>query len=181
MIYVALLRGINVGGNNKVSMQELRHMFESIGMSHVSTYINSGNVIFHHGAMSEPELAGKLEKEIHKVFGFPVNVLVVSKPSLLAIAKELPDEWVNDDSMKCDVLFLWHGVNTPEIMDQLTLKPEIDHVKYVHGALLWAAERKNVTKSGMMKIAGTPLYKQMTVRNCNTLRKLVTLVNTAEE
>jgi len=181
MIYVALLRGINVGGSNKVNMQELVRMFESVGMTNVSTYINSGNVLFQHEPMAEPEIAEVLEKAILKTFGFPVNVVVVSKLNLLAIAKELPSEWVNDETMKCDVMFLWDEVNSPGIMDQLLLKPDIDKVKYVHGALLWAAERKDVTRSGMMKIAGTPLYKKMTIRNSNTLRKLVALVSSVDD
>lgn len=181
MIYIALLRGINVGGNNKVNMQELARMFETVGMTNVSTYINSGNVLFQHAPAAELKIANVLEEAILKTFGFPVSVVVVSKPSLLAIAEELPDEWVNDATMKCDVMFLWDEVNKPEVIDQLTLKPDIDKVRYVHGALLWAAERRNVTRSGMMKIAGTPLYKKMTIRNSNTLRKLVTLVTAIDD
>lgn len=176
MIYVALLRGINVGGNNKVSMQELKLVFESVGMLDVSTYINSGNVLFRSDIADQLELASLLEAAIENKFGFRVNVVVVSKPDLFAIAKELPDSWVNDDTMKCDVMFLWHDVNSPEIMQQVTLKPDIDRVKYVHGALLWSVDRKLVTRSGLMKVATSPLYKQMTIRNSNTLRKLVALV-----
>lgn len=74
--------------------------------------------------------------------------------------------------MKCDVMFLWDKYNNKSVIEQLTIKPEIDEVKYVHGALVWKVDRKNVTKSGMMKIVGTDLYRNMTVRNCNTVRKI---------
>ncbi len=176
MKYVALLRGINVGGNNKVSMQELRQVFEQAGMSNVSTYINSGNVLFESSTSPKAALAQTLEIAIKAKFGFVVKVLVYSGAELLAIAKQLPDIWTNDDSMKCDVMFLWEEVDNPEVLEQLAIKPDIDTVKYVPGALLWSADRKQLTRSGMMKLAGTDLYKQMTIRNCNTLRKLAHLI-----
>lgn len=61
-------------------------------------------------------------------------------------------------------------------MKQLRHKPEIEDVRYVPGALLWRVDASNVTRSGMMKLAGTPLYKKMTIRNCNTARKLLELM-----
>jgi uncharacterized protein (DUF1697 family) len=176
MIYVALLRGINVGGNNKVAMVDLKVVFEQAGMTNVLTYINSGNVIFQSDETSKTTLARLLEKSIETRFGFFVKVLVWDKSSLLALAKKLPDRWVNDTTMKCDVMFLWEDFDGPGVMRQLTIKPEIDEVKYFPGALLWRVDRDKVTRSGMMKIVGTELYKHMTIRNCNTLRKLAALM-----
>lgn len=69
MIYIALLRGINVGGNNKVAMLELRSVFEQAGMKNVTTYINSGNVIFE-SELSKNKLASMLELAIEQKFGF---------------------------------------------------------------------------------------------------------------
>jgi uncharacterized protein (DUF1697 family) len=175
MIYIALLRGINVGGNNKVSMQELKLVLEQAGMKNVKTYINSGNVLFESELMGTTKIAALLEKVIEAKFGFNVKVLVWDKYSLAALEDALPKTWVNDTVMRCDILFLWETIDSPLIVDQLTLKPGIDNVKYEKGALLWSVERKNATKSGMLKIIGTDIYKQMTIRNCNTLRKLVTL------
>jgi uncharacterized protein (DUF1697 family) len=126
--------------------------------------------------VSKTKLAQLLEQVIETKFGFFVKVLVWDKPSLLTLARELPDSWVNDTTMKCDVMFLWEDYDTPEIMGQLTIKPEIDDVKYFPGALLWRVDRDKVTRSGMMKIVGTDLYKHMTIRNCNTLRKLAALL-----
>jgi uncharacterized protein (DUF1697 family) len=177
MTYVALLRGINVGGHKTVSMVELKRVFEQAGMEAVSTYINSGNVIFQSSLPTKTEIARVLEEAIETAFGFGVKIVVCDKDSILALAKALPDTWVNDASMKCDVMFLWENIDQPQILKQLAIKPEIDSVKYVQGALLWSVDRKNVTKSGMLKLVGTDLYKQMTIRNCNTLRKLALLVN----
>lgn len=177
MRYVALLRGINVGGNNKVPMKELKECFEHAGFDQVKTYINSGNIVFE-GDLTKPteEIADILEKEIKEKFGFEIHALVYTSDNFLNIARALPGSWSNDEKMKCDVLFLWKEVNEPDVIDRLMVKPDVDETKYVPGAVLWMVDRKNVTKSGQMKLSGTEIYKKMTIRNCNTVRKLSDLV-----
>ncbi len=177
MKYVALLRGINVGGNRKVDMKQLKSVFEEVGMQNVITYINSGNIIFESDINSPVTIAGKLEAAIEQTFGFFVKVLVRDKKNILAIATALPDEWVNDTTMKCDVMFLWEKVAKKDVMSGLNIKPDIEDVKYVEGTILWRVDKENVTKSGILKLIGTDLYAHMTIRNCNTLRKLVVLMS----
>jgi uncharacterized protein (DUF1697 family) len=176
MVYVALLRGINVGGKNKVEMKQLKAVFEEAGMASVRTYINSGNVIFSSSSRSKARLATLFEDAIARHFGFKVEVVVRDIKSMRAVVKAIPSKWTNDHKMKCDVMFLWDDVNRPSVMKQLTIKPEMEDVKYESGALIWRVDRENVTKSGMMRLAGTPLYKRMTIRNCNTARKLLELM-----
>jgi uncharacterized protein (DUF1697 family) len=180
MIYVALLRGINVGGNNKVDMKRLKETFERTGMASVTTYINSGNVVFTHESLGTTELASKLEAAVEKDFGISVKVLVRDIRDIRTIAQVLPDSWNNDDAMKCDVIFLWESIAGAEVVAELPVRPGIDEVKYTAGAILWCVNRQNVTKSGLAKIVGTQLYKQMTIRNCNTVRKLLELMTTKE-
>lgn len=177
MKYVALLRGINVGGNSKVDMKTLKIAFEDVGLENVKTYINSGNVLFADSKYSSSELVKILETKIEEKFGFHVKVLVKSHTQLKKVVDTLPDTWVNDAGTKCDVMFLWEDVDSKKIIEELPIKPEIDTIKYVAGALLWCVKRKDVTKSGMLKIIGTKLYKQMTIRNCNTARKLLALMD----
>lgn len=175
MTYVALLRGINVGGNNKVSMSTLKEILVAAGLKDVSTYINSGNVFFN-STERQATLVKKIEDAIEKEFGFAVKVLLRDLPNITEVVKTLPESWVNDTKMKCDVMFLWDAVDEPKVLEQLPIKTEIDEIKYVPGAILWRVDRENVTKSGMLKIIGTPLYKQMTIRNCNTVRKLLNIM-----
>lgn len=177
MKYVALLRGINVGGNRRVEMKRLKVAFERVGMENVTTYINSGNVVFDNSVQSVAGTTKILETAIEEEFGFFVKVLVRDKSNIDTIAKALPSSWVNDDTMKCDAMFLWEKIATREVMNQLTIKPEIDDVKYVESTILWRVDRQDVTRSGMMKLVGTDLYAHMTIRNCNTLRKLAALMN----
>jgi uncharacterized protein (DUF1697 family) len=180
MVYVALLRGINVGGNSRVEMARLKTVFESLGFSNVTTYINSGNVIFSDHDLSTNKLADKIENAIEIEFSLKVPVVVRDLSNIQAVNKALPTSWTNDTTMKTDVMFLWDGYDSPEILKSLTIKPAIDDVKYVPGAILWRVDRKNVTKSGMLKIVGSELYKNMTVRNCNTLRRLAVMMSDIE-
>lgn len=173
MRYIVLLRGINVGGNNKVNMTELKTALETAGFQNVTTYINSGNILLD---TSVDNVAEAVEEVIELTFGFLVYVIALSKDSFLKIAKALPADWTNDTTMKTDVMFLWQDVDNPEIIKEVTIKPELDRVLYVPGALLWSVDRPNITRSGMLKLVGTDLYKRMTIRNCNTVRKLATFL-----
>lgn len=181
MVYTALLRGINVGGKNKVDMKILKKSFEQAGMKNVVTYINSGNIIFTTADHSKNDIAHILEKAILNTFGLPIKVLVLSLEDMKKVMSSLPESWTNDDKMRSDVLFLWEDINDESVLDQLTFKPEIETVKYAPGAILWAIDKINVTKGSMTKLVGTKLYKQMTIRNVNTTRKIYELMLAAEK
>lgn len=176
MTYVALLRGINVGGNRAVDMRMLKATFERIGLAAVRTYINSGNVIFETDSGASAGLCRTIEAAIEEDFGFPVTVMLRDADTIRSLAAALPDAWTNDKGAKCDVMFLADEIDSPDIVQQLTIKPGIDEVLYVPGAVLWRVPREVVTKSGMFKLVGSPLYSRMTVRNCNTARKIAGLM-----
>lgn len=178
MVYVALLRGVNVGGKNKVNMKELKATFEDAGMTSVRTYINSGNAIFTTAGRRQLRLADTLEDAIARRFGFRIDLLVRDLKNMRAVVKAIPPGWKNDDTTKCDVMFLWDAVARPSILKQLQVKPDIDDVRYAAGAIIWRADRNGLTRSGMMKLVGTDLYKQMTIRNVNTTRRLLELMTT---
>jgi uncharacterized protein (DUF1697 family) len=178
MKYVALLRGINVGGNRKVPMASLKLSFEEMGFTNVKTFINSGNVIFDTDINHIEKLTKMIEKQILKDFGFEVAVILRSQVQIHKLVKAIPDTWVNNADMKCDVMFLWPEVDSPEVLKLLTYNPEIEDLTYVPGAVIWQIDRANATKSQVIKIIGTKLYKQITIRNCNTVRKLNELMKT---
>ena len=181
MIYAALLRGINVGGNNKVNMKELKQVFEESGMTAVKTYINSGNIVFKDAIRTKQEVMAILEAAIFAHFSLRIKVLVYTIDEYSRIAEAVPEEWTNDDKLKSDVLFLWEEADEESVLEQLPLKPEVDRVHYVSGAILWSVDRDKVTKSGMSKIVGTKLYKLVTIRNVNSVRKIYGLMQEIEE
>ncbi len=174
--YLVLLRGINVGGKNKVGMKELKDVFEQAGLKSVTTYINSGNVIFKSPIRSRSRLVDLIEPAIEKRFGFDIGVVVRDVNNMRKVVKTIPTKWTNDGSMKCDVMFLWTEVDRPSVVKELSIKPDLEEVRYVPGALIWRVDRDKITRSGMMRMAGTPLYKRMTIRNVNTARKLLELM-----
>ncbi|WP_422124768.1 DUF1697 domain-containing protein [Planococcus sp. X10-3] len=180
MIYVALLRGINVGGKNKVDMKELKGVFEETGMTSVKTYINSGNIIFADSHRRTEELPAILEQAILTHFDLKIKVLVYGFDGFQRIAESIPNDWSNNNDMKSDVWFLWPEVDGDSVLNQLVIKPDIDRVKYVPGAILWSVDKADVTRSGMSKVVGTALYKLVTIRNVNTVRKLLGLMEEME-
>lgn len=180
MIYVALLRGINVGGNNKVDMKELKQVFSDMGFQSVTSYINSGNVVF----SSEEEYANVLQKKIETILEeelqFKVVVLVKSLADYEKMMEKIPDHLENNKSMRTDVLHLFDTIDSENILKELPLNEDVDKVFYVPGAVIWSLDRDEVKKSKLSKIIGTPIYKEMTIRNINTTRKLYEIMKGME-
>lgn len=171
--YIALLRGINVGGNNKVEMKKLKATFEKLGFISVTTYINSGNVLF--DSIDLPNVS-QIEKAIKKDFGFEIKVLIRTQENIESLCDSIPEFWENNSEMKTDVLFLWDEMDRQETIDLITQNPQIDTLVYHPGAIIWHIKKANYNQSGMHKLVGTRVYKSMTVRNVNTMRKLVELM-----
>lgn len=88
-IYIALLRGINVGGKNMIKMFDLKHVFEGMGLCEVQTYIQSGNVLFKSNEEEEP-LKKKIEHNIQETFGFPVAVILRTATEIERIIHSCP-------------------------------------------------------------------------------------------
>lgn len=174
MIYVALLRGINVGGHRKVEMGRLKETFSGVGCQDVSTYINSGNVLFS-DRRTPATLVPKLVNAIAREFGFEVPVLLRNIDEIRALVSSVPEDWVHDGVERTDVWFLWDEFDTPDVVEGLSQKPGVDEIRYVAGAVVWRATGK-LTSSGRAKVVGTPLYKSITIRNINTVRKILTLM-----
>lgn len=175
MIYVALLRGINVGGKNIVDMKKLKTTFETLGFTNLITYINSGNIIFEDSAIKKDVIISAIEAGIKNDFGLEIKVLVRDFENIRHICKKLPDTWVKNETMRTNIMFLQEEFDNKKIIEQLQLRTA-DNVKYIPGALLWNIENKDYNKSGMPKLVGTKIYKNMTVRNANTVRKIYELM-----
>ncbi|MDP9246334.1 MAG: DUF1697 domain-containing protein [Chloroflexota bacterium] len=121
--YVALLRGINVGGNRMIKMADLRAVFVAADADDVATYIQSGNVVFTHAARSEPTLAAELEKRIAKAAGFPVPVVLRSAAQLARVIEDSPFPDADTDHLHVAFLAARPPSNTPAI-DARAFAPE---------------------------------------------------------
>ena len=179
MLYIALLRGVNVGGKGIVSMADLKSCFEQMGFTKVKTYINSGNVIFEAGQSDTDALAQQIEKALDHTFEPGIRVLVKTREELKWLAEAIPSDWANNSETRCDVMFLWPEIDKPGVLAEMPNNPDIEEKRYYPGAIVWYIDRSNVTKSRTARMIGTKLYKQITIRNVNTVRKLLTLTDEA--
>ncbi len=164
-----------MGGKNKVEMAKLRQTFESLGFLDAQTFIASGNVVFRTDEADHTQLVRRIESAIEADFGISVRVLLRDLKGLGDLVKEIPDSWKNDNAMRCDVMFLFPDVDNEKVLQYLPFDPTLEDVRYVPGAVLWRIDRNKVTKSRMVRIVGTPLYQQITIRNVNTVRRLYEL------
>ena len=173
MDYIALLRGINVGNSVKINMKELTTLFEQCDFSSVSTYINSGNVIFKSND-TKNSIREHIEKTLYIATGQEVKVLVKTKSEMVKIANSIPSNWQNNDIQKTDVAYLFESIDNENIINDLPIKKEYIQLLYVQGALIWNVRRGDYNKSHLNKIISHKVYKEMTVRNVNTARYLAT-------
>jgi uncharacterized protein (DUF1697 family) len=171
MKYIALLRGVNVGKQRRVEMKRLKALFESLGYASVSTYINSGNVIFDSNK-KQGEISSEIASCLKKWFGFEIQTLVKTEKQMKDIANAIPKGWQNDSAQRTDVAYLFAGIDSSKTLGELPVKKEYLDIRYTRGAIYWNIDRKNYNKSQLNKLISHPLYQMMTVRNANTARFL---------
>jgi len=181
--HVALLRGINVGGNNIIPMAALAQTFEKMKFSAVKTFIASGNVIFETAKQDLRKLEEKIEKTLQLAFDYDAKVVVKSQPELHAIIKGMPKDWQKPSAVvRYYVMFLRHAINSKTILDEFDPRAGVETLTYVPGALLWAAKIAGLGKSTVAKkMLAKPIYQEITVRNLNTTLKLAELIGAAND
>jgi uncharacterized protein (DUF1697 family) len=150
-------------------MKKLKITFEKLGFGNITTYINSGNMLFE--AADVPTISS-IEKAIKKDFGFDIKVLVRSQENIEKLCDSIPEFWQNNSEMKTDILFLWADMDRPETLKLITQNPDVDTLIYHPGAIIWHIRKVDYNQSGMHKFVGTRVYKSMTARNVNTVRTL---------
>lgn len=176
MIYVALLRGINVGGNNMVSMKSLKQSFERLGFEDVSTYINSGNVLFRSPEKDARKVEARIDSMLTKEYQLKPRTVVRSHAEIARLMKTIAKTWKTDPSVRCNVIFMRKEIDSKRVLDGIAIKPEIESVVYCPGTLLWSVQLNALTRSAMLKLASRPIYKEMTIRNPNTTSKIFELM-----
>jgi uncharacterized protein (DUF1697 family) len=181
--YLILLRGINVGGRNKVPMAALRELLESHGHTKVSTYIASGNVILT-SDRSAAAIKRELEEALPKTFKLDselVAVLVLTLAQLRAVVRKRPKGF-GDQAGKyhSDAVFLM-GIDASTAMKVFDPRPGVDEVWPGPGVIYSQRLSAQRTKSRLGKIVGTPAYKSMTIRSWATTLALLERMEAPEE
>ena len=174
MRYVALLRGINVGGKSKVPMNDLKATFEKAGYTNVSTYINSGNVVFSTDDKDQKKLTATLEELLTKTFGFDLTVVIRSQAEIDTVITNVPIRWNDGSDVRCYVGFLTDNA-TDEMIAEIPMKEGIDSLKILPGVIYMTTKMEGLTKSYFSKMSSKKIYKQVTIRNYNTTKKIASL------
>ena len=177
--YVILMRGINVGGKNKVPMAGLKKCLEELGFSNVSTYIASGNVILESDKRPD-EIKDQIEKTLPKSFKLDselVKVLVLTAKQVKTVSKDAPKDFGKEPKkFRYDVLFIMPPLTPAKAMAAIELKEGVDYAWAGRHAIYFRRLEAKVTSSRVSKIVGKPEYQLMTLRNWNTTQKIEALM-----
>lgn len=174
--YIALLRGINISGKNKIPMAELKSCFIELDFIDVFTYLNSGNVIFSADEQSEIVFADKIKVMIQERFELDIPVFVITQEELKALLSEAPVWWGTDNKELYDNLIFVMPPAISEIITEKIGEPtkELEQICICKNAIFWSFDRKNYAKANWWKkTASTGIGEMITIRTANTLKKIV--------
>jgi len=175
--FVALVRGINVGGKNLVSMADLADAFRDAGHGEVTTHGQSGNVLFESGRRSGPALERALEGALEDRFGMPLLVVVRSRAELAETVDAAPSDF-GSDRYRSDCFFLKHPLTADDVLAELPeLKEGVDSIAGGPGVLYFSRVAKLATKTRIQRLFAMPVYQQMTVRTWRVTTRLLELLD----
>ncbi|HLL53111.1 MAG TPA: DUF1697 domain-containing protein [Myxococcaceae bacterium] len=175
--YIALLRGINVGGNKKVPMAQLRKLLEGLGCTDVATLLQSGNAVFTSKERSAAKLVKKLEAAIAEEFGFEVAVVLRTRDELAQVIENNPLPDAEEEPSRFLVTFL-SGVPDNKRLEEIDPKAYLPDEFRVVGREIYAHFPDGIRDSKLaVVLGGGRLGVTPTARNWNTVTKLLELAD----
>ena len=175
--FVALLRGINVGGRNLIGMPDLASCFRESGYGDVRTYIQSGNVLFTADPGEGPELEQAIERMLEERFGIPILVIVRSRDELAAVIAAAPANHGSTE-LRSDVYFLKDPLGAESTYAELPeLRAGVDSVALGPGAIYFSRVAAQASKTRITRLMSMPVFRQMTVRNWRTTTHLLEMLD----
>lgn len=167
--HAVLIRGINVGGKNKVPMAALRDALAAAGLGEPRTYIQSGNVVVTAPGMGERDIEAAVERVLHDAFGVDTVVVAISAENFRAAVDEAPEGFgADDDTHKHDVIFLRSALPVERASEVVRARDGVDEVSVGSRALYIRRPSALVSKSYLPKVVSLPEYQDMTIRNWRT-------------
>ena len=174
--YIALLRGVNISGKNKVPMAELKNGFEALGFSEVKTRLNSGNVIFSGADANVTALTDRVERMIQREFGLDIPVFIIPQEELADILRHAPEWWGTENKEIYDnLIFILPPASFPDVYREIGEPKEgLERIQEYRSAVFWSFSRKDYQKTNWWsKTSGTAIGPMLTIRTANTVRKIV--------
>ena len=178
--YVILLRGINVGGKNTLSMAKLKSALEELGCENVATYINSGNVVAD-SKKSATAIEAEIEKELPRRFKLDselIRVLALPKATYKKMVSGRPKGFGDEPGQyHSDAIFLMRGLKLKDALSAFDPREGVDAFWPGKGVIFHQRLSAQRTKSKLNKVLATPHYTSMTIRNWATTMKLVEMLD----
>ncbi|HXT15645.1 MAG TPA: DUF1697 domain-containing protein [Gemmatimonadaceae bacterium] len=175
-VYVALLRAVNVGGNNMVSMKALASSFQKAGFRDVATYINSGNVMFRSAEHDSRAIESVVDSLLSRNHGIETKCIVRSADEIAGLVRTMNTTWKMDEAWRYHVLFLRHTIDSKAVLRDFDADSDLERVTYCPGTLLWSVKVDGVERSAITKLLGRRVSHDMTARNVNTTRRIFELM-----
>lgn len=172
--YIAFLRGINVGAHNRMTMEELRALFESLGYDDVETYIQSGNVVFESVETDEGALREEIHDAIEDEFGYDISVMIRTQAELVDVVAGQPFDVPGGDGIKHYVTFLHEEPTDDQIEALLGVQNEAESFA-VNGRAVYSELDKDALGDGRFTDAGKPLGMETTRRNWDVVSAVLEL------
>jgi uncharacterized protein (DUF1697 family) len=178
-VYVVLVRGINVGGKNKVAMSALKTCLEDLGYSEISTLLASGNLVLK-SSKGASAVAAEIEKALPKTFKLDselIKVLALSAATFKAMVKARPKGFSEPaGKYNADAIFMMDAT-VAKAMKAFDPREGVDEVWPGKGVIYHQRLTANRTKTRLNKVMGDPIYKSMTIRSWQTTLKLVEMLD----
>ena len=179
--WLALLRGINVGGRNVIRMADLKKCFQDDGFRDVVTYIQSGNVIFRSASAEPGPLTARIEEMLAAAFDYKAKVALRSYEQMLAVVEEAPAGFgARPDVYRYDVLFLFGSLTAADAMEHVRTRSGVDEAWTGEGVLYFSRLTEKASRSHLSRLASMPVYQSMTIRNWRTTTRLLELMGGRE-
>jgi len=177
-MYVALLRGINVGGRNLIKMPALTSLFVASGFQDVATYIQSGNVLLRSPETRADELTRRIEAMLGEALRYEATVVVRSHKQMRVVVDRAPEGFGAEPSKyRYDVIFLKEPLTARTALKSVSTRAGVDEAHAGTGVLYFSRLVSKATQSQLSKIVTSPIYSSVTIRNWNTTTKLLAMMN----
>ena len=178
--YVALLRGINVGGKNLIKMEELRACLEAQGLGDVATYIASGNVLFS-APGARAELGRRIEALLSERFRYKSSLVLRTLKEMRDTVENAPDGFgAAPATYRYDVIFLKSPLTAAAALKSVPTRPGVDEARAGAGVLYFSRLTSKAEQSMLPRLVSLPIYQNMTIRNWNTTTKLFEMMRARE-
>lgn len=176
MKYISLLRGINISGKNKISMSELKLELEKNKYQNVSTYLNSGNVIYESDIDNKESIMKDIHKIIKNKFNLEIPVFIMTSFELEDILNNNPNWWGTDNKeVYHNLIFIIPPTKSEDVYNTIgEPKEDIEKIKEYNNYIFWSYDLKNYRKSNWWsKTASTNISDKITIRTANTMKKVL--------